>query len=437
VVRNGNSNSNEISKENNQMSQNTIITVSTSNLTPGAALKKNEALSRNGHLKSDFLRAANNTKNNLSYMTRTKLTNSSNVNHNNSLQGCAGVVINTHSKGNCMTKTPSTHNKHTSIHSLHNLNPPQLPFSFNMNFSNNHSRNHNKNEISTLSDLTSSINRDRAASKDSSIRKTTNVILKPKINISFVNNINNMMTSIDSLSNPLGPKENMNNNYHNILQSAFPGAARLNNQGNQGNKKSRNEKVDSFLSKSSNSNNASKDKKLPNYRTMMTGVYRDYKDYKDYRDNRIKEVRNVKTHYSVNIDSFSKERERDHSTGTYNNPNKSLITGNTSIMYQEKKHSRNSTSVSNHMILPEYSFNNSSIKISKSNTKYGQVKVKPTMNTTFSKEPQNQFGNVNLSSSNYLYLKQRISNMKLGVGKLKPTPATNGKSFILYFLFKF
>ena len=192
MVRNGNSNSNELIKENNQMNHNPIITVSTSNLTPSAALKKNEALSRNGHLKSDFLRAANNTKNNLSYMTRTNLANSSNVNHSNSLHGCAGVVINAHSKGNSMTKTPSSHNKQTSIHSLQNMNPPQLPFSFNMNFSNNHSRNHNKNEISTLSDLTSSINRDRAVSKDSSIRKTTNVILKPKINISFVNNINNM-----------------------------------------------------------------------------------------------------------------------------------------------------------------------------------------------------------------------------------------------------
>lgn len=408
-------------------SENLPITVSTTNLTPNSMIKKNESHSRNGHLKSDFLRAANNTKNNLSYMTKTKMSTSPIINNNISLNSSNlnNVTYNNNNKIMSLNKTPSS--KNTKQQLISNMPSLSTKLPFNINISNNHSRNINKNEISTLSDLTSSINRDRAASKDSII-KTTNVIVKPKINISFVNNINNLMTSIESLNHHLGSKEYPMSNYQNIVNNVFQKGSSLNNYSN---KKSRNEKTDSFLSKSSNSNNASRDKKLPNYRTMMTSAY------KDYRVNRNNENKSVKTQFSINLDSFSKDKDRDTSPGPNNNNiNKSMLTGNSSMIYLDKKskHSRNSTSISNQFLLPENSFNNSTT-LGKMNQHSSQVKLKP--NITMSKEPTNYFNN--LSSSNYLYLKQRISNLKLGVGKFKPTPSTNGKIqniYIIYFFSK-
>jgi hypothetical protein len=422
VIKNQNTTNTTNMPDMKKDNQNYQIAVSATNLTPNAVMKKNETLSRNGHLKSDFLRAANNTKNNLSYMTKTKMTASPMINNNLSLNTSNTNNMISNNKINSLNKSPSSqNNKQQIISNIQGLNT-HIPF--NINLSNNNSRNLNKNEISTLSDLTSSINRDRAASKDS-IRKTTNVIVKPKINISFVNNINNLMTSIESFNQHLGSRDYPINNYQNIINNVFPRGSSVNNNSN---KKSRNEKVDSFLSKNSNSNNVSRDKKLPNYRTMMTGVYKDYKEYKEYRENRNKEIKNVKTNYSVNLDSFSKDKDRDNSTGpAINHNNKSMLTGNSSMLYLDKKtkHSRNSTSISNQFLLPEYSFNNSTT-LGKVNQNASQVKLKP--NITMSKEPTNYFNN--LSSSNYLYLKQRISNLKLGVGKFKPTSANNGKRSI-------
>ena len=120
---------------------NNISTTNFNNISNNNFNKKNEAMSRN-HPNNDLLRVGNNTKNNLTYVTRSKILNSSGLNNSNINQ-----EIQTQSQSNL------------GINNFKQINNLNLKMNQSKNLSNNLSRNYNKNEISTLSDLTSSINR--------------------------------------------------------------------------------------------------------------------------------------------------------------------------------------------------------------------------------------------------------------------------------------
>ncbi len=237
--------------------------------------------------------------------------------------------------------------------------------------SNNNSRNRTKNEISTLSDLTNSIN--RGNSRDSTSRKKPiNAIVKPQQNISFSKNITNLMASLDSISN----------SQNNTL------------------KKSRN--VGSYIKSHKTTQNSQK--------TI----------FKTVSVNPVSKSRNSKSLYAVHqMDSLSKTNTYDKDQTIFRDSSLNTKINKTRNVASDKK---NYLKPSKTREVHEYNLRTMNLGLDKT---FEPKEKSLIINRHESKEGSNT--NISNGSSNFFNLKQKISNLKFGISKLKP-----GKRYLIF-----
>jgi len=338
----------------------------------------------------EFMRVANNTKNNMSSMTRSKFLNASAMHAGNA------TGLNNLNSSNLLEKErANSQNRETKVstqlikNQQINSNTQVIPANntFNLNNINinihttGHSRNRNKNEISTLSDLTNSLN--RGLSQEETKRESRNIIIKPKINISFVNN---MVGSLESINNTL----NINHS-QNYADSC----------GKSNNKKSRNEKVDIFLKNKANTNKTLKNMKNNNFKSMIMGLPSSYNKTKS---------RNIKNNYSINFETLSKgntiEKDKEQEF-------------NSNVEIEGKKLNRNTYDNLNYDNLNKKSPNQTQNKYNYCLTgQYGSCSAAASANNNSHLNSNSILGkekDFSIINSNYAFLKQKISNLKIGL----------------------
>jgi hypothetical protein len=374
--------------------------------------------SRNNYiLGNDFMRVGNNTKNNVNSIARSKFINGSVVYGNNS----TGTGLNNLNISNIVEKERANSRSRemkvssqiliqnqTQQNNINNQANPHHKNTLNMNnininiHTNGHSRNQNYNEISSISDLTSSIN--RGQSIEESNKKNTNVIVKPKINISFVHK---MVSSLESINNTL--------NINNSQTYADPEYV-------TNNKKSRNDRVDVFFKNNTNTNKTMKTIKNNNFKSMLSTI-------QNSNANAKAKSRNIKNHYSINFDTLSKGNtiEKDKDDEYINKKNISevkesskMIRNTLDVINYENLNNKSPVNVQNkfsnsiagligsdsrnvpvHGKGQSHSQTNSNVinKIHQSNANSNPIQVKDKDNS--------------LINSNYMFLKKKINSIKI------------------------